>query len=107
MQVMEQTAEYIASIYGISINENDYLFNAETNIELGCAYLNYLFEKFNNLGVVICAYNAGEGRVSEWLKTGTLSNSNFSQIPYKETKDYYYKVLFNYNNYINRLKIRK
>lgn len=106
MQLMEQTAEFVAEKYNISIKGKDYLYNAKINIELGCAYLNYLFEKFKNISIVICAYNAGEGRVQAWLKEGIIDENNFKLIPFKETKTYLNKVLFNYQNYTNRLKYR-
>lgn len=104
MQIMDKTAVYVADINNININKKDYLFDVNINIEIGCAYLKYLFDKFDNLDCVICAYNAGEGRVVEWLSKKVISLNDFSKIPYKETKDYYNKVMFNYSNYKNRLK---
>ena len=71
------------------------------NIKIGTYYLSYLIEKFNDLKVAICAYNAGEGTVSSWL-----SNSNYSRdkktletVPYKETANYLEKVLRNLKVY--------
>lgn len=104
MQLMESTAEYVADIYDININEREYLFNVRVNVELGCAYLNYLFERFENFEFVICAYNAGEGRVNKWIEEGVINKNDFKKIPFKETSDYLNKVRFNYGNYKNRLK---
>ena len=43
------------------------LYDPETNILYGCFYLDYLFDKFENAKVVICAYNAGESKVRDWI----------------------------------------
>ena len=80
MQLMESTAKYIADIYKINISEKEYLFNSSVNIELGCAYLSYLFEKFGNFEFVICAYNAGEGRVAKWIEESVISKNDIKKI---------------------------
>lgn len=83
------------------------IMNPSINIEVGSRYFTYLLKKFNgNLVFALAAYNAGEGRVSEWRK-GTFENDNpllmIESIPFKETRDYvkfiyrnlfYYKILF-------------
>ncbi|MBO7378027.1 MAG: lytic transglycosylase domain-containing protein, partial [Clostridia bacterium] len=58
MQIMPDTARFIADKIGYA----DYdLFFAADNVELGAAYLKYLFEEFSSENVVFAAYNAGEG----------------------------------------------
>jgi len=96
MQLLPSTALYISDL--IDYDKKIDLFNPICNIELGVAYFSYLFAKFENLKYSICAYNAGEGRVHEWVKSGQINN-----IPYKETKEYYEKVMFAYNIYQNIL----
>ena len=81
MQIMPATAEFIAKELNI-VNYD--MFNAEQNIKFGCFYLNYLFSKFNNLQLVLYAYNCGEGRVNRFLKGEKLP---------KETLNYYKKVI--------------
>ena len=61
------------------------LFDVESNILFGVAYLKYLIDKFNVEDYAIIAYNAGEGKVSSWI-------DDDMQIPYKETKNYLKKV---------------
>ena len=85
MQVMPETAKFISSKIGFSEEIN--LFDEDTNIRLGVAYLKYLTHKFSNLEVVLWAYNAGEGRVKKWLDEGHTFP------PYNETKTYSKKVL--------------
>lgn len=100
MQLLPTTARWIATELGDEF-ENNKLFDPETNIKYGCFYLNYLKNKFNNIEVVICAYNAGESVVRNWiLSNGTIENDN---IEYPETKNYLRKVKFYYSIYKNSL----
>lgn len=90
MQILPSTASWIAS----KLNHADYyenqLYSPETNIEFGCYYLNYLFSKFKDTDVVVCAYNAGEGVVKKWLnEEGKLDES---KVTYPETLEYLHKV---------------
>ena len=96
MQLLPSTASYIAKL--IDYNKDIDLTDAICNIELGVAYFSYLLAKFDSIEYSICAYNAGEGRVREWIKTGQIKN-----IPFKETYEYLHKVLFAYNIYQNNL----
>ena len=98
MQLMPSTAEWIYSqIYNNSF-EKEYLLNEKINIELGCFYLNYLNKKFSNIENVLCAYNAGETLVREWLKNKQYSadGETLDKIPYMESENYVKKV----KNYI-------
>ncbi len=95
MQLMPETAKYIAT--KICYNNEINLYDYKVNIMLGCAYLSYLYNRFGEFKQVIMAYNAGEGRVTEWLKTDILLEDK----PYKETKIYYEKVKFAKNIYEN------
>ncbi len=96
MQLMPSTASWIASEFGEDFKSEN-LYNPEINIKYGCFYLNYLFKKFDNMGTVICAYNAGEGAVKNWL--GENGEVEEDKISYRETKNYYKKVLRYYNFY--------
>ncbi len=87
MQIMPLTAEWIAS----ELNDKGFdLFEVDTNIRYGCFYLNYLYGKFNDKILVLCAYNAGESRVREWLDKMEINKDN---IPFTETKNYVNRVL--------------
>lgn len=92
MQLMPETAEYIAGRIGYDKKIN--LRSAECNICLGTAYLAYLYDKFDNETVVLCAYNAGEGRVVGWLKDSACSidGINLLYIPFSETRKYVERV---------------
>ncbi len=91
MQITDQTAEYISSMLG----EKDYnLLDYKTNIRYGTFYLKYLLLKFENENTAICAYNAGEGNVSAWLKDKRYSTNQRTLIavPFEETKAYLEKI---------------
>lgn len=96
MQIIPRTATWIAGEFG-EVYEKQKLFEPETNIKYGCFYLNYLFKKFNDIKVVICAYNAGEGVVRNWIDTeGNLLEE---KIDYEETKIYLNRVLQFFEEY--------
>lgn len=86
MQLMPETAEYMARSEGETIND---ITSSDENIRYGTAYLNYLSKKFSDENAVICAYNAGETKVREWIKNGKLDEKRVS---YPETLAYLKKV---------------
>lgn len=96
MQIMPRTGQWIASELGVEYYSN-ILYDEETNIRFGCFYLNYLYSKFNNLDIVICAYNAGEVAVKKWLDSD--GNLDVSKIDYTETYNYYTHVIRDYYFY--------
>lgn len=101
MQVMPTTAKELAKELKIS-TENFY--DPEINITLGTFYLSKLFSYFNDLNLVICAYNAGPNKVKAWLNDKQFSSDGktLSKIPYKETEEYLKKVVKNIKFYQNR-----
>ena len=104
MQLMPQTATYTQQLMG-EVAECD-LYEPNDNIRIGCYYLSYLYQKFNDQTLTLCAYNAGENTVKMWL-----ANENYSQdgktlnyIPYPQTKTYVDKILYGVRFYRYRLK---
>lgn len=68
MQLMPSTGEWIAGKLKIRDFDAQDLFDPETNIRLGCWYLNYLCGLFEGDPVVVaCAYHAGQGNVRNWV----------------------------------------
>ncbi|MEO0290095.1 MAG: lytic transglycosylase domain-containing protein [candidate division WOR-3 bacterium] len=89
MQIMEETAK---KIYKNNFN----LFKIKDNIEIGSKYLSTLIDSFG-LYYGICAYNAGENAVKEWMKIIPKNEiSIFFDIPYRETRNYLLNVLSDY-----------
>ncbi len=104
MQLMPETAEWISGHLNKSDFSADQLSDPGTNIELGCWYLDYLNDRFEeNVCALIAAYNAGQGIVSSWLEEGLWdgSSSDLDSIPYYETQRYVERVIQNYNIYKN------
>lgn len=100
MQITDDTATFIAN--NLKIEKYD-LYNAETNIEFGCYYFKYLFNKFLSIDTSIVAYNAGEGNVSIWLNDKKYSDDGITLkgIPFNESKNYLEKITKNYKKYKN------
>ena len=100
MQLMPATANYMVSKLSLDFPKLDELKKPRTNMYIGCNYLKYLKDKFNNDLYVIAAYNGGEGSVSKWLKkynAGPGAVDKYDGVPpYKETQNYVKAVLANY-----------
>lgn len=88
MQILPSTAKWIAKKLGEEYLKEK-MFEPETNILYGCFYLDYLFDRFGDTETVICAYNAGEGKVLDWIENGKLVKD---RIDYEETRNYLSKV---------------
>lgn len=94
MQITEDTAKWCIDNLDINARIQTYTEPKE-NIEIGCAYLKYLFERFDgNKQNALAAYNAGMGNVEKWLNNPEYSKDNktLSKIPFKETSEYVKKV---------------
>ncbi|MDP4092704.1 MAG: lytic transglycosylase domain-containing protein [Bacillota bacterium] len=105
MQITESTGKWAAGEMKLEDYSFDRLFDPETNIRMGCWYLRWLLKYFNNdTDLTIAAYNSGNGKVSQWLKDRTLSDTGESlqKIPFKET-DNFLKKVNNYKSVYKRL----
>lgn len=99
MQILPSTAKWIAKELGEEYLK-DKMFEPETNILYGCFYLDYLFDRFGDMEIVICAYNAGEGKVLDWIENGKLERN---EIDYEETRNYLAKVEKYYRIYKSKI----
>ena len=101
MQLMDFTAKWKAKRLGINARD---VFDIYTNITLGTAYLRYLLDYWEgDLVRAIASYNAGPGAVSRWKDYGD-DYIFIELIPYRETRRYVKKVLYNYYVYQELLK---
>ena len=100
MQISDITREWAKK--EMKLGDID-IFDPETNIKIGCWYLNRLYKEFGQLDLVIAAYNGGSGNVSKWLKDSKYSKDGKSLdlIPFKETSMYVKKMTKSYNMYNN------
>ena len=106
MQLLPSTASFIAEQENIEYTCSAELKNASTNLLLGIAYVRYLLNKFPDTYTMLCAYNAGEGNVAQWLQNAKYSKNGetLKNTPFKETNAYAKKVLRNIPLYKARLK---
>jgi soluble lytic murein transglycosylase len=97
MQLMPDTADYIARKSGGTKFERADLATPQINIAYGTWYLRYLLDKYKgNTILTLAAYNAGEGKVDEWRANAAAKGEKFKvadHIPFKETRDYVHRVL--------------
>jgi soluble lytic murein transglycosylase-like protein len=109
MQVMPATAVYIASRAALEVPRKDELFEPETSIRFGQAYLAHLLQRppiDGNLILLAAAYNAGPGNVARWRERPGIAHDPLlflEAIPIRETRDYVKKVLTNLWSYRARL----
>ena len=97
MQLMPDTADYIARKSGGTRFQRADLATPQINIAYGTWYLRYLLDKYKgNTILTLAAYNAGEGKVDEWRANAAARGEKFrvaSHIPFQETRDYVHRVL--------------
>lgn len=98
MQISDITRDW--AIEELQLGDID-IYNPETNIKIGCWYLNKLYKEFGNLDLVVAAYNGGSGNVTRWLHNEEYSKDGKSLdiIPFQETSTYVKKVRKNYQGY--------
>jgi soluble lytic murein transglycosylase len=96
MQLMPETAAWIAAKIGDGKVEPGALKSPETNIQYGCWYLRYLLDRYEGSETLaLAAYNGGAENVDKWLAGAQSSGRQFSlvfDIPFSETKNYIYDI---------------
>lgn len=110
MQIMPDTAFWIAENLSLDNFEVTDLYIPEINIKFGNWYLNNLFNEFDgNLVLVLAAYNGGRGNVSKWLTEGDFRGEvhEIDQIPFPETRKFVSNVLSLYQRYLQLYKNNK
>lgn len=104
MQLMPDTAEWIARKLRLNDYHFDQLYDPGTNIRFGCWYLSYLSSLFNGDPLcVVCAYHAGQGEISSWLSNPLYSSNGTtlieSNLPEGPTRQYAGRVTRDYGIY--------
>jgi soluble lytic murein transglycosylase len=97
MQILPSTADYIARKSGGTRFVQGDLASPQINIAYGSWYLRYLLRHYEgNELLALAAYNAGEGKVDEWVHDAAARGERFelaTHIPFPETRDYVTRVL--------------
>jgi soluble lytic murein transglycosylase len=104
MQLMPDTAEWIAGKLRVSGYAFERMYDPESNIRFGCWYLNYLSRLFlGDPAAVTAAYHAGQGQVKVWLSDPVHSDDGYSlridTLQDGPTKQYAGRVLRDYGIY--------
>ena len=102
MQIMPETATWIAHQIEDESFSIDKLSMTKINIKYGTWYLASLKEEFDDNDVLaLAAYNAGRGNVHEWIEEYGWDRdfSDYNQIPFPETRAYVKQVLENQKQY--------
>jgi soluble lytic murein transglycosylase len=97
MQLLPSTADDIARKSGGTAFVQGDLADPQVNISYGSFYLRYLLNHYGgNVVLAVAAYNAGEGKVDEWVFAARHRGENFDHtrhIPFPETRHYVQQVL--------------
>src|SRR5579884_2333695 len=96
MQILPQTAEFLARRSGATTFTLADLATPQVNIAYGSYYLRYLLDEYRgNEVLALAAYNGGEANVDKWLARANADGRAFtvSQIPFPETQAYVLRVL--------------
>jgi len=96
MQLMPNTARYVARQMKIRYRGKNSLLASNTNIRLGTGYLERMLDKLDSQHVLAtAAYNAGPGRVEKWLPESQNMDAIrwIETIPFTETREYVSNVL--------------
>lgn len=113
MQLMPKTAEKTARRMGIDIASqagtaglspslSRILSRPRVNLDIGASYLAMLLGMMNgHVPSAVAAYNAGPHAVGKWLERGESVPLDVwvALIPYKETREYVWRVLGNWARY--------
>ena len=92
MQILPQTAEFLAHRSGGFDFKVADLATPEVNIAYGSYYLRYLLDHYTgNKVLALAAYNGGEANVNRWVARNGRSMT-IDQIPFPETRAYVVKV---------------
>ncbi|MBI1239289.1 MAG: transglycosylase SLT domain-containing protein [Alphaproteobacteria bacterium] len=111
MQLMPKTAQATARAHGLRYAKDRLLGDTDYNMSIGMAHLSDLLRSYNGSYILsIAAYNAGGGRVRQWISTygdprsaGIDPIDWIEKIPISETRNYVQRVLENTQVYRQRL----
>lgn len=102
MQLMPNTSDWIIETGKFAPGYRELLHDPSVSIELGSWYIQWLNKQFNgNTAAVIAGYNAGQGKVQQWLASGAWDGTleRADQVPYGETRHYIQRVMYYYDKY--------
>jgi soluble lytic murein transglycosylase len=96
MQILPETAYYIAHLSGGSQFTASDLATPSINVAYGSYYLRYLLDHYNgNEMLAVAAYNGGLANVDTWVARARANGGHLTvaTIPFPETRAYVQRVL--------------
>jgi soluble lytic murein transglycosylase len=96
MQIMPQTASFLARRSGATTFTTSDLNTPQVNIAYGSYYLRYLMNEYRgNVTLALAAYNGGESNVDRWVADARAHGRTLTvqDIPFPETRAYVARVL--------------
>jgi soluble lytic murein transglycosylase len=114
MQLMPGTAQSVSRGLGLGYDANRLLTDPLYNARLGTSYLNQMLHDFGGSYILAAAaYNAGPGRVRQWLaeygdprRTDVDALVWIESIPFNETRNYVMRVMEGLHVYRARMNGR-
>ncbi len=96
MQILPQTAEFLAHRSGATTFTTADLATPQVNIAYGSYYLRYLLDEYGGSKILaVAAYNGGETNVNRWVAAARTRGRRFTidNIVFPETRAYVDRVL--------------
>lgn len=107
MQIMPETFEWLGQKLSEDTSQVD-IFDPDVNIKYGTFLLSLLYDQFKNPDTAHAAYNAGIGRVRQWLENSEYyKDGKLYNIPYPETRNYVKKIITTTAKYRNIMEADK
>ena len=101
MQLMPNTARWVAKKLGLRDWRWTQVTEIDTNVSLGTYYLRHVYDVLDEHPVLASAgYNAGPGRARAWRPGSAMEGAVYAEtIPFNETRDYVKRVMANTSYY--------
>ncbi len=96
MQILPETAYYIAHLSGGRTFTAADLATPQINVAYGSYYLRYLLDHYSgNEMLAVAAYNGGLANVDRWVRHARAEGGSLTvaAIPFPETREYVQRVL--------------
>jgi soluble lytic murein transglycosylase len=99
MQLLPGTARAVARKFDLKHTDLSRLRDPAWNALAGCAYITEMLKRYGGqVHLALAAYNAGPGRVDEWLRRPGCPKEPdlfIESIPFRETRSYVRRILLN------------
>jgi len=96
MQILPETAYYLAKLSGGRTFSSSDLATPSVNVAYGSYYLRYLLDHYDgNEVLALAAYNGGLANVDRWVAEADSAGRRLTieEIPFPETREYVRRVL--------------